>query len=116
MFSLKKLKFFFTKYNAILNTNYLYFILPCSYLDIVKFFYASQLIPFYKISNQTIYIYLPKNLNNFRQFKNLCNKHQKIYHSVKQLNSASIYLTSFGLLFGKQAKQLNCGGRLVYSF
>jgi len=82
MLSLKKIKFFFYKYNSIINTNYLYFTLPLSYLDVIKFFYKQQIISFYKVSNLSVYIYLPQ--KSQKRFKKWCNKHQKIYHSTKK--------------------------------
>lgn len=111
--SLKKVKFFFYKYNSIINTKSLYFILPFVYLPIVKFFYTQRLINFYKISNLNIYVYLPK--KNVKPFKKLCDKHQKIFHSVKKVNPNGLYLTSLGFLYGQKVKQLKCGGRLLYS-
>ena len=115
MFSLKKIKFFFSKYNSTINTNSWYFMLPLHYLEIVKFFYSHQVIFFYSILNQNIYIYLPPKNGKMQPYKKFCNKHQKIYHTKKNLGTLNLYLTSFGLVYGKKAKQFNSGGRLLYT-
>jgi len=87
MLSLKKLNLFFFKYNSTLNTNNLYFTLPLNFLSIIKFFYEYGFISFYMILNKCIYIYLPKKTLKHLKFKNVCKKHQKIFHSAKNVTA-----------------------------
>ena len=113
--TLKKLNFFFFKYNATINTNCLYFTISNSYLFLIKFFYNEGLINFYTVTNGIIYVYLPKNSKKYLKIRVLNNKHKKIFHCKTKVTSFNWYLSSVGFIVGRRLQKLNLGGQLLYS-